>query len=298
MKPGPTVQPTACPDCGSPEVRSLGALPDVAFFAGRRLPAPLPGGRLLHCRSCDLRFRHPLRDDYDRLYDNEAVDAWAPGALRPDQRRVLELIEQRPEARTVLDYGCYTGGFLARLPMHLQRHGVEISAAAGAVAEQRAGARVTRTLAQQPPGQRFDLIVAMDVIEHVPSPRRLLAELLARLSTGGLLVVTTGDGGHALFRLAGPRWWYCYYPEHITFISRRWLDRHVEASGGRLLSAQPFNYLDEGASASRWWSWVKYLARPAHHARKRAAQLERTGTDPGVPGIGLGRDHLLVAITR
>lgn len=298
MNPGKGVQTTACPDCGSPEVRSLGALPDVAFFAGRRLQAPLPGGRLLHCRACDLRFRHPLRDDYDRLYDNEAVDAWAPGALRPDQRRVLELIEQRSEARSVLDYGCYTGEFLARLPMHLQRHGVEISAAAGAVAEQRAGARVTRTLAQQPPGQRFDLIVAMDVIEHVPSPRRLLAELLERLSEGGLLVVTTGDGGHPLFRLAGPRWWYCYYPEHITFISRRWLQAHVAPCGGRLLAAESFDYLEATSRAQRWRAWLKYLARPAHHARKRQAQLQRTGIDPGVPGIGLGRDHMLVAITR
>jgi SAM-dependent methyltransferase len=276
----------------------MGVLPDVAFFAGRALDAPLPGGRLLHCRDCDLRWRHPPRDDYDRLYDNEAVDAWAPGALRPDQRRVLKLIEQRPEARTVLDYGCYTGEFLARLPPHLQRHGVEISAAAGAVAERRAGARVTRTLSEQPPGQRFDLIVAMDVIEHVPSPRRLLAELLARLAEGGLLVITTGDGGHALFRLAGARWWYCYYPEHISFVSRRWLQVHAASCGGRLLGAESFDYLEAPGRARRWWAWIKYMARPAHHARKREAQRQRTGSDPGVPGIGLARDHLLLTLTR
>jgi SAM-dependent methyltransferase len=276
----------------------MGALPDVSSFAGRRLEAPLAGGWLLHCCDCDLRFRHPARDDYDRLYDNSAVDAWSPGPLRTDQRLVHELVANRPGARTVLDCGCYTGEFLARLPPHLQRHGVEISAAAGATAGRRAGALVTRTLAEQPPAMRFDVIVAMDVIEHVPSPLRLLTELVARLAEGGLLVITTGDGGHALFRLAGPRWWYCYYPEHITFISRRWLNTHLGRAGGRLLGVESFNYLDAPGAGLRWWNWAKYLARPAHHARKRARQLQSTGNEPGVPGIGLARDHLLIRITR
>lgn len=290
--------PIGCPDCGGRRIHSLGALPDVSFFAGRPLAGPLPGGRLLHCRDCDLRFRYPARDDYDRLYDNSAVDTWTPGSLRTDQRLVRDVVAGRADARTVLDFGCYTGDFLAALPPHLQRHGVEVSAAAAAVARQRAGALVTSTLAQQPPAMRFDVIVAMDVIEHVPSPRRLLTELVARLAEGGLLVLTTGDGSHPLFRLAGSRWWYCYFPEHIAFISRRWLHAHVGPAGGRLLGVEAFNYIEAQGGALRWWGWAKYLARPAHHARKRARHLSSTGSDLGVPGIGLARDHLLIRITR
>lgn len=287
----------ACPDCGNPSTRSLGKLPDVAFFAGRHLEAPLSGGLLLHCPACDLRYRWTGRRDDSALYDNDAVDAWTLGPMRTDQRLVHALVASRPHARTVLDFGCYTGEFLARLPPHVQRHGVEVSTAAAAVATVRAAALVTRTLEQQPMSLRFDVIIAMDVFEHVPSPRELLTRLLTRLAPGGLLVVTTGDGGNGLFRLTGPRWWYCYFPEHIAFISKSWLLNHVPAAGGRLLDVQRFNYVDEPGAFKRWWGWIKYLLRPAHHARKRARHLARTGRDLGVPGSGLVRDHLLIQIT-
>ncbi len=104
---------------------------------------------MLHCLDCDLRFRGMLQADYAALYDNESVDAWSLGPLRTDQRLVIALVQAhvaaQPQARTVLDFGCYTGEFLARLPAQLQRHGVEVSAAAGAVAAQEADALVKRS---------------------------------------------------------------------------------------------------------------------------------------------------------
>lgn len=288
----------ACPDCGHAAPRDLGGLPDVPFFAGRRLAAALPGGRLWWCPNCDLRWRWPLPPDAAKLYDNDAVDAWTLGPMRQDQRLVHELVVAHPQARNVLDFGCYSGEFLARLPSHLQRFGVEVSAAAAALARGRAGATVTPALERHAADLRFDIIVSMDVIEHLPSPRAVLDQLLARLAPGGLLVITTGDGGNRLWRWVGPRWWYCYFPEHIAFISRRWLASHVAAAGARLLDVRTFNYLQEPGALKRWWNWLKYLARPGHQARKRARHLETTGRDLAVPGGGLARDHLLVQITR
>ncbi|MBL8342034.1 MAG: class I SAM-dependent methyltransferase [Rubrivivax sp.] len=295
--PAPTALP-ACPDCGHTPATALGALPDVAFFAGRRLVAPLPGGRLLRCAACDLRWRWPLVTGFEQLYDNSAVDAWTMGPMRQDQQLVHDIVVSRGQARNVLDFGCYSGEFLARLPARLQRYGVEVSAAAAALAHERAGATVKATLAQQAADLRFDVVVAMDVIEHVPSPRALLGELLERLAPGGLLIITTGDGANALWRMVGPRWWYCYFPEHIAFISRRWLEVHVPAAGAKLLDVQTFNYLQQPGAAKRWWGWLKYLVRPAHQARKRVRHLQETGRDLGVPGGGLVRDHLLVQVAR
>ena len=297
----PVATAPSCADCGGGHLRSLGRLPDVAFFAGRALAQPLPGGELLHCPRCDLRLRWPCLADYDALYDNTAVDAWAGGALRTDQRLVQALVEAEAGATSVLDFGCYTGGLLTQLPAPLVKFGVEVAQAAAARAEATAGARVVSKLDEFPPDLRFDLVLAMDVIEHVPSPRALLAALLARLSPGGSLVVTTGDGGNALWRAVGSRWWYCCYPEHITFISARWLRFHAPALGARVQLLQAFNYLDAqsvGARIKRWRGWLEYLARPGHHARKRAQHLARHRSDLGVPGLGLSRDHLLLKLTR
>ncbi len=242
--------------------------------------------------------RWPLLPNYGALYDNAAIDAWSLTPLRKDQRLVQVLVEARLEARTVLDFGCYSGEFLARMPARLQRFGVEVSSAAAALAASQAAATVSATLQDPAFPPRFDIIVAMDVIEHVPSPRALLDQLLGRLAPGGLLIITTGDGGNVLWRLAGPRWWYCYFPEHIAFISLRWLAFHAAAAGGRLQAVQTFKYLDEPATAKRWWVWAKYLLRPARHADKRARHLVKHGHDLGVPGSGLLPDHLLVQITR
>jgi SAM-dependent methyltransferase len=278
----------------------LGPLPAVGFFAGKALAHPLPGGELLRCRRCDLRFRWPLLADYRSLYNNETADTWSGGPMRRDQRLVHDVLDRRPGSCRVLDFGCYSGDFLARLPARFERFGVEVSAAAAAMARSRAGAQVTATLDDLPQGLCFDAIVSMDVLEHVPSPRSLLQQLLSRLKPGGLLVITTGDGGNALWRLVGARWWYCYFPEHIAFISRRWLQYHVPRLGGTFERIETFSYLDDTHrdAARRWRHWLKYLLRPARHEFKRARQAEELGSDMGVPGIGLVRDHVLVQLTR
>ena len=46
-------------------------------------------------------------------------------------------------------------------------------------------------------GGRFDAVVAIDLIDHVALPRRLVENALAALKPGGRLVVTAGFYGYA-----------------------------------------------------------------------------------------------------
>jgi SAM-dependent methyltransferase len=298
-----------CPDCGCDDLRRLGALPDVAFFAGSRLEQPLPGGQLMHCTRCDLRFRHPHLGSatYDKLYDNARADTWVAGSLRVDQRLVQALAqgavrepaERAGDAPRVLDFGCYAGDLLASLPAGFHKFGVEVNATAGARAASRAGARVERDLDHFASDLRFELIVAMDVIEHVPSPRALMKRLVERLAPGGRLVITTGDGASWLWRLLGARWWYCYFPEHIAFISRRWLRYHAVALGVSVQQARTFNYLDRAERprfVRGWKALSRYVRKPADYALQQQRHSAQHGTDLGVPGIGLTRDHLLLVV--
>ena len=283
-----------CPDCGCTSLKGLGPLPEAWTFAGRRTSSALPGGVLMHCRRCDLRLRWPRRGDYATLYDNAEVDAWASTALREDQRQVRERLFSDRLPQTVLDYGCYSGGFLASLPSSIRRFGVEINSAAAALARASCDAQVVAELSAFDAGLLFDAIVCMDVIEHVESPLGLLARLRDHLAPGGKLLVTTGDGGNALWRCLGARWWYCSFPEHISFVSETWLRFHAPALDLRAYSTDRFNYAGtRGASVGDWLSMARYVAMPSRHERRRVRQREDEGRERAVPGMGLTRDHLL-----
>ena len=94
--------------------------------------------------------------------------------------------------RRVLDVGCGTGTMLS----HLERYGepIGIEADDQAVAFCRARG-VTRVRQADPPplpfdDSRFDLVTALDVLEHVDDDQRLLGEMRRVLRPGGVALVT------------------------------------------------------------------------------------------------------------
>ena len=90
----------------------------------------------------------------------------------------------------------------------------------------------------------YDVITAFDVIEHVQDPRRMLADIAERLAPGGRVILGTGNADAKTWRMMGGRYWYCYYPEHLAFISPGWSrrvapDLGLEVERVALLSRSP-----------------------------------------------------------
>ena len=71
----------------------------------------------------------------------------------------------------------------------------------------------------------MDVIVLLDVIEHLPSPRDTLALCARHLNPGGIIVLTTGDFGSLCARLAGARWRLMTPPQHLWFFTRESMRR-------------------------------------------------------------------------
>lgn len=76
----------------------------------------------------------------------------------------------------------------------------------------------------------FDAVVALEVIEHVYSPKAFLRRIYELLRPGGVYAYTTGNVEEA--RIYGARWGYFEVPEgHIHFFSRATMSRYLRESG-------------------------------------------------------------------
>ena len=77
----------------------------------------------------------------------------------------------------------------------------------------------------------IDLVVLFDVIEHLPDPRATFALCHQLLNPGGVIVLTTGDFGSFLARLAGVRWRLMTPPQHLWFFTQESMRRLATGSG-------------------------------------------------------------------
>jgi SAM-dependent methyltransferase len=294
----------SCPCCSGKELDEIGKLPDSRWFANSRLDQPLAGGTLCRCRTCKLKFRNPAYSAarYAQLYDNATTSNWSPDMTRLDWNLIHQYVAKTlPQGGRVLDFGCYTGGLLAQLGTQYQRHGIELNRDAADVAAQIIGSEVWSSVDEIPDGLRFDVIIAADVIEHVTNPMSLVRELSSKLSDKGVLLITTGDADNYLWNRFGANWWYCFYPEHIVFVSADWIQYVSEAAGVSVVDCETFCYFDLSRTR-RILDLVQvhvYGAFPTAYlglVRLLRSMLGRPDSQ-SIPGAGTSRDHLFVVLS-
>lgn len=238
-----------CRQCGEQSVSDIGVLPVCSTFAGRLLDKPWSGGNLRRCRTCALVFRDPVaaEAEYETLYAQAPSTVWVSTRSRGDQALVSELVDRHSTgAMDVLDLGCYTGSLLQSLDGRIRKYGVEASTAAAAIAQSHGVEIIAGSMRDlDQVDRRFDVVIAVDVIEHVPNPNAFIERMLELSRPGGLVVISTGNADAWPWRLAGTAYWYTEFAEHISFISASWAKRCAVLQGVRLEFLRQFSYYDE-----------------------------------------------------
>jgi len=201
------------------------------------------GCHVLRCTQCGLGRAGASGFDPESYYtadyfsgghaDGYADYLGAEPILRREFAGTVDFIRRfRPTGR-LLDVGCAYGFFLQEARRVYDVSGIELAEDAAEHCR-RIGLRVLSGVADEANLARLgamDVIVLLDVIEHLPSPAETLALCVRHLNPGGVLVITTGDFGSPTARFAGSRWRLMTPPQHLWFFSRESIRRMAAPLG-------------------------------------------------------------------
>lgn len=210
-------------------------------FCGGRLERSWATGAFSRCVGCDLFIRtaFPSRSELDDLYNTKWVSPQENDLETGNMDQFLARQYARELARSlrrrdlrglrILDFGTGKGALVdALVEIGAIAFGVEPYGYAELTA---AGKSAFRDLADIPAGWRFDGIVCMDVVEHLPEPWETFRLLLNRLNPGGWLVVSTPNPKGLSARLMGSRWREIANDGHIMFLSEAAMKRMLRIAG-------------------------------------------------------------------
>ena len=188
------------------------------------------------CDACQLGLVLDSRTDLDVLYGpdyytGKGADPLVdyerdeqPGSIREIEwngivRTVSAIVRRRQpvvQSWRLLDWGAGLGGLVrAARRCGIEADGLDEGYAATVLAEK-------GLMAMPEPERRgrYDVITAIEVVEHLIDPLSVLRSMAICLKPGGFLFITTGN----LSKARGPldRWYYAQIPDvHVTFWSPR-----------------------------------------------------------------------------
>jgi SAM-dependent methyltransferase len=236
-----------------------------------------------HCLACDVLFISPVPEDrlhtiYPANYyafDDKKNRTWAVRIKEwLDQLALRKLLRKfNGDTVRVLDIGGGTG-WLSTMVRTVDSRAVTYIVDLDERAKERAIASGHRfflgRIEDFKPDEKFDLVLALNLIEHVARPDLVFQHIRQLLSAQGRLVIKTPNFRSLDAMLFKNQSWVGYHcPRHFVLFSKRSIDRFLDQAG---LQIERFSYT-QGAP---FWSGSILLL------------LNRSGL------IKLGPDNLLI----
>src|SRR5918998_2562281 len=136
--------------------------------------------------------REMMQHTYSILYEVEGSHWWYIGRRRIISSFVREICSRIRDRRPkILDVGCGTGANLVMLGEFGEAHGIDVSHDALSFCQERGLENVKHGAAEELPYEdgTFDLVTALDVVEHLDDDLAGLSEMRRVLRPGGRVLL-------------------------------------------------------------------------------------------------------------
>lgn len=233
-----------CPVCGAK--RGTGKFYDIDayrvyecfcghWYLGNRLPEE----EMLKMYASDEYFRGGAEASGGYVsYEGQEL------ALRLTFRRMVKVLEKRKAlGGRLLEIGCGYGYFLREARDKFDYvAGTEFSAEAARKAAAHADAIYhggLKEAAEKCEKNFFDMVVAIEVLEHVYDPLDFLCSARELLRRGGFIVISVPNAGSLYRTVMGKRWPSWKLPEHVSHFTKKSLFKLLRRAGYIYLHTLP-----------------------------------------------------------
>jgi SAM-dependent methyltransferase len=234
-----------CPLCGGTNTALHATARDIEYFTSD------DAFDYVRCQDCAVLFVSPM--PYDRLSEIYPPNYYSFSPRQSgfvqrvkqalDRRMFRDVLKRVPgEQLAALDIGGGSGWLLDAVKSSdarvVRTQVVDIDATAKAAAEQAGHHYFLGPIEQFESAQQFDLILMLNLIEHVRRPDEVLAKARSLLAPHGLLLVKTPNYDAFDARIFRHRSWGGYHaPRHFVLFDHASFTGLAERAGLRVVSS-------------------------------------------------------------
>jgi 2-polyprenyl-3-methyl-5-hydroxy-6-metoxy-1,4-benzoquinol methylase len=229
----------ACPLCQNKKLNTHAKASDIEYFTSET------EFDILCCESCDVLFVDPMLSDKlndiypDNYYSFVEGKKNIVGRIKQyiDERSFKKIVSRLSGSTlSVLDIGGGTGWLLDSIRSIDDRVNftqvVDIDENAKVLAEKNGHHYFHGRFEEFSSDRKFDLILMLNLIEHVRDPRAILAKAAASLSSNGVILVKTPNFDALDARVFRHRSWAGFHtPRHFVLFNDRSFRVLAESAG-------------------------------------------------------------------
>lgn len=201
--------------------------------------------QLWQCTNCQLVFAHPMpnkeylieqyRNMNDLDYSNEEA------GRKKNFLRLLQHLEKMKENKgTLLDIGAASGLLLELATQKgWEAEGIEPSQQLFQAGADKKLRLYHTSIEEFSTPRKYDVITAIDVLEHLNNPEILISRIGQWLDKNGLICIVTPDISSLAARIFRNRWWH-FRPAHLYYFNRKSIDFLLNKYGFQIIAIRHY----------------------------------------------------------